>query len=75
VWFGLADEALEDAIYDSHAMREFVGIDLARENVPDATTVLKFRRLLEQQQLTKRLFEGITPTWPNAGCCCARGRW
>jgi transposase, IS5 family len=59
LWFGLADEALEDAIYDSHAMREFVGIDLARENVPDATTVLKFRRLLEQQQLTKQLFKGI----------------
>src|SRR4051794_34584357 len=43
-WFGLADEALEDAIYDSQAMRDFVGVDLSRESVPDATTLLKFRR-------------------------------
>jgi IS5 family transposase len=51
-WYTLADEALEDALYDSQAMREFIGIDLGRENVPDATTLLKFRRLLEQHDLT-----------------------
>jgi IS5 family transposase len=44
-WYGLADEALEDSIYDSQALRDFVGIDLSRESVPDATTLLKFRRL------------------------------
>ncbi|ONQ00695.1 IS5 family transposase, partial [Burkholderia cenocepacia] len=43
-WYGLSDEGLEDALYDSIAMRAFAGIDLARENVPDATTLLKFRR-------------------------------
>ena len=58
-WFGLADEAVEDAIYDSQAMREFVGIDLGRESVPDATTLLRFRRLLEAKKLTAKLFEGI----------------
>ena len=42
-WYGLADEALEDAIYDSQAMRDFVGIDLSIESVPDATTLLRFR--------------------------------
>ena len=42
-WYGLADEALEDALYDSQAMRTFAGIDLGREAVPDATTLLKFR--------------------------------
>ena len=47
-WYALADEALEDAIYDSQAMRDFVGIDLAIESVPDATTLLRFRHLLEQ---------------------------
>src|SRR5947208_14696139 len=52
-WYSLADEALEDALYDSQAMREFVGIDLGCEQVPDATTLLKFRRLLEQHELTK----------------------
>ena len=55
-WYSLSDEGLEDALYDSQAMREFVGIDLAREQVPDATTLLKFRRLLEQHELTKAIF-------------------
>jgi len=41
---GLADEALEDALYESQSMRDFVGIHLPRESVPDATTRLKFRR-------------------------------
>ena len=45
--FGLSDEATEDALYDSQAIRRFVGIDLNREAAPDATTLLKFRRLLE----------------------------
>ena len=45
-WYALADEALEDAIYDSQAMRDFAGIDLAIESVPDATTLLRFRHLL-----------------------------
>jgi IS5 family transposase len=58
-WYGLADEALEDAIYDSQALRDFVGIDLSRESVPDATTLLKFRRLLEAGELTKAMFEEI----------------
>lgn len=58
-WYGLADEALEDALYDSQALRDFVGIDLSRESVPDATTLLKFRRLLEDNQLTQALFDEI----------------
>ena len=58
-WYGLADEALEDAIYDSQALRDFVGIDLSRELVPDATTLLKFRRLLLEHDLTRKLFEEI----------------
>ena len=58
-WYALSDEALEDALYDSCAMREFVGIDLARESAPDATTLLKFRRLLETHQLTETIFATI----------------
>lgn len=57
--FGLSDEGIEDAVYDSQSIRRFVGIDLSRESAPDATTVLKFRRLLESQGLTQRLFETI----------------
>ncbi len=57
--YGLADEALEGALYDSQALRDFVGIDLSRESVPDATTMLKFTRLLLDNDLTKALFEEI----------------
>ena len=58
-WYTLADEALEDALYDSQALRDFVGIDLSRESVPDATTLLKFRRLLQDNDLTRALFDEI----------------
>ena len=50
-WYGLADEALEGALYDTQSLRDFVGIDLSRELVPDATTLLKFRRLLLDNHL------------------------
>lgn len=55
-WFNLADEACEEALLDSTALRRFVGIDLGRERVPDATTLLKFRRLLERYELGAELF-------------------
>jgi IS5 family transposase len=58
-WYALADEALEDAIYDSQAMRTFAGIDLSMESVPDATTLLHFRHLLEAHQLTQKIFAEI----------------
>jgi IS5 family transposase len=57
--FGLSDEGIEDAIYDSQAIRGFVGIDLNRESAPDATTLLKFRRLLETNELTRGIFDTI----------------
>jgi len=58
-WYALADEALEDALYDSQALRSFVGIDLGSESVPDATTLLKFRHLLERHALTQEIFNEI----------------
>ena len=58
-WYGLADEALEDAIYDSQALRDFAGIDLSSESVPDATTLLHFRHLLEEHALTKGIFDEV----------------
>jgi IS5 family transposase len=57
--FGLSDEGIEDAIYDSQSIRGFVGIDLTHESAPDATTLLKFRRLLEKHNLTRRIFDEI----------------
>ena len=58
-WFNLADPAVEEALYDSLAMRGFAGIDLGREPVPDETTVCRFRHLLEQHDLGSRIFEEV----------------
>jgi len=58
-WFNLADEACEEALLDSTALRRFVGIDLGRERVPDGTTLLKFRRLLQKNKLGEHLFAKV----------------
>ena len=55
-WFNLSDPAAEEALYDSLAMRRFVGIDLGREPAPDETTICKFRHLMERHNLGDRLF-------------------
>src|SRR2546429_117792 len=54
-WFNLSDPAVEEALYDSGGMRQFVGIDLGCEPVPDETTVCKFRHLLEEHQLGEQI--------------------
>lgn len=72
-WYGLADEALEDAIYDSQAMRSFAGIDLSAESVPDATTLLRFRHLLEEKGLTRAIFEEVGAHLRGRGCHLREG--
>jgi len=58
-WFNLSDPAVEEALYDSVAMRHFVAIDLGREPVPDETTVCKFRHLLERHGLGAKIFARV----------------
>jgi IS5 family transposase len=58
-WFNLGDEACEDALYDTLAFRDFCRIDLGRERVPDATTLLNFRHLLEKHQIGAALFAKV----------------
>lgn len=58
-WFNLSDPSVEEALYESVSMREFVGIDLGHEPVPDETTICKFRHLLEQHELGRRIFEAV----------------
>ena len=72
-WYSLADEALEDALYDSQALRDFVGIDLSRESVPDATTLLKFRRLLQDNDLTRTLLDEINAHLTEQGLLMRAG--
>lgn len=71
--FGLSDEGIEDAIYDSQAIRGFVGIDLNRESAPDATTLLKFRHLLEANGLTRKIFETINGHLAEKGLMMREG--
>ena len=72
-WYALADEALEDALYDSQALQSFARMDLAAEGVPDATTLLKFRRLLETHDLCKGLFTAINADLTARGLLLREG--
>lgn len=58
-WFNLSDPAAEDALYDSEAMRSFAGIELGSDPIPDETTILNFRHLLEANEATRGMFERI----------------
>jgi len=72
-WFNLSDPAVEEALYDSQAMRGFVGIDLGREPVPDETTVCRFRHLLEEHDLGRRLFDEVQRHLAELGLKVATG--
>ena len=67
VWFSLSDEGVEDAVYDSYAMRRFLGLDFAVEQVPDATTLLHFRHLLEEHQLGEKLLAAQNEIFEEQG--------
>jgi IS5 family transposase len=66
-WFSLSDEGLEDAIYDSYAFRSFMRINFVDEQVPDATTLLKFRHLLEKHGIAKMFFQSFNGTLEKCG--------
>ena len=66
-WFNLSDEGIEEAIYDSYAMRRFLGINFSEEQVPDATTLLKFRHLLETHLIGKKIFDDIASRLHKTG--------
>ena len=67
VWFSLSDEGVEEAIYDSYAMRRFMALDFAVEQVPDATTLLHFRHLLEKHELGAELLAAQTELFEAQG--------
>jgi transposase, IS5 family len=72
-WFNLSDPAVEEALYDSSAMRRFVDIDLGREPVPDETTVCRFRHLLEAHDLGQQLFDEVQRHLASKGLKVATG--
>ena len=72
-WYALSDPAVEEALYDSAAMRRFVGIDLGREGAPDETTVCKFRHLLERHRLADQLFAAVSGHLKQHGFTLSQG--
>lgn len=72
-WFTLSDPAVEDALHESPVLRRFVGIDLGVEPVPDETTIMRFRHLLEEYGLSKDLFEGVNDTLRRKGLMLKKG--
>ena len=72
-WYNLSDEALEDTIYDSQSLRLFIGINLGSEDVPDATTLLKFRHLLQEHQLQKKMFTELNILLKQSGILMKEG--
>ena len=67
LWYNLSDEMTEESIYDSRAMKEFMKIDFHQQSVPDATTLLGFRRLLEQNELQEKMFRRINAVLEGQG--------
>src|SRR5215207_5010860 len=72
-WYALADQAMEEALYDGQAMRGFAGIDLAVDAVPDETTILNFRHWLERHDLSRRLFEEVGAMLEERGLLMRQG--
>ncbi len=54
-WYALSDPMADEMLYDSDAMRQFAGIELGDDHIPEETTILNFRHLLETHQLTEKL--------------------
>ncbi len=73
LWFNLSDPAVEEELYDSAAMRSFVGIDLGAEGAPDETTICKFRHLLERNKLGKTLLRAVNEHLHRSGIKISNG--
>ena len=72
-WYGLSDPGVEESLYDSESMRRFVGVELGEDAIPDETTILNFRHLLEQHNLTNAVFESVKAYLAEQGLLLAGG--
>jgi transposase, IS5 family len=72
-WYGLSDPAMEEELYEIASMRQFAGLSLARGSVPDETTILNFRHLLERHGLARELFETVKAHLQDAGLLLRQG--
>jgi IS5 family transposase len=72
-WYGLADEAMEDALYEIESMRRFADIELNVDTIPDETTILNFRRLVEKHKLADKIFTSINRHLEKKGLLVSKG--
>lgn len=72
-WFQLSDPGMEDSLYDSESIRRFAGIELGRDVVPDESTILRFRHLLEEHDLTSELFQEVNGYLEEQGLLLREG--
>jgi IS5 family transposase len=72
-WYNLSDPGTEEAIYDRNSFQKFLGIDLLSSDIPDETTILNFRHLLEEHELQKEMFEAINRTLTEKGLIMKTG--
>ena len=72
-WYDLSDPAMEDALIEVPTMRRFAGIDLISERIPDETTILSFRHLLEKHDLGKQIFETVKAHLKEQGMSMKQG--
>ncbi len=66
-WFNLSDPAMEEALYDTPMFREFAGLDMGEENLPEESTILRFRHLLERNNLSRQLLATVNATLTAQG--------
>ena len=71
-WYNLSDPGAEEALYDIQSMRAFCGLELGRDAIPDETTILNFRHLLERHDLTKAMFAAVAEHLEARGATAAR---
>ena len=72
-WYALSDPMAEETLYDSEAMRRFVGIELGDDRIPDETTILNFRHLLERHGLTEAIFTDVNMHLADKGITLRAG--
>jgi len=72
-WFQLSDPGMEDALYDSYSMQRFAKLEVGRDAIPDETTILHFRHLLEEHDLPKQLFDSVRNDLESKGILLHQG--
>ncbi len=72
-WYAMSDPAMEDALYEIESMRRFAELELVEDDIPDETTILKFRRLLEKHALTQQMLNAINDKLEQRGALLKGG--